>query len=321
MIVWCSDEYKKMYRHKYNNLARRTDTIWSSDMLYDTMIGLFGVNTGKYNSKYDFTSDSYNLKQEDALVFNGAKNYTDKSNYIYWQDINSKYLVDTNQSLRIFPNNVNSAGELKDIWNEGFRSFGIDLWLDNESALKLGSSEEALGLELKELLSYIDYAKIKHIYLHIQNMNNTNYKKVLQQLEILNKKFNLKDKSTISSKNKLEFFRQFKQKGWVTSFSLPTKRILNLMKENNISAREKFAEKISQKIILEEVSAVLFDPKVYPFIKKYIEPKLSNNTIYHGLSSPSLDNKNFKQQLLENKLFLDDRVKILFTAYRSQFDL
>jgi len=323
MIAWFSDEYKNRYSVKYNQLKKRTETLFSNDMFYDTLIGLFNIQTDKYNLKYDFTSSKYSLKPKDALTLKGKKHYADKNNYIYWQTVNAKYLINTNQSARIFPHRVNSVGKLHDIWNDGLHSFEVDVKFgdNNTTTFQMGHNHGVMGIELETFLLSIDYSKIERIWLDFKNLNVNNYKLALERLEYLNKKFDIKRKFIVESGSTAEFFKELREAGWHTSYYMPTEKIVKLLKGNTITAMKDLANKIANQTKLQNVSAVSFDNRLYPFIKKYLEPLIDKNIVYHIWYAPALEDSNFKEKLLSNKMYLDDRVKTLLTTYKSQFNL
>jgi hypothetical protein len=323
MIAWFNEGYKKTYPKKYHNLLNRTELLYSNDMLYDTMIGIFGIKTDRYNSKFDFSSDSYELKDKDALVLHGKRKYTDKSNIIYWQKINTKYLIDTNQSSRIFPHRIDSIGKLKDIWNDGFRSFEVDVRFgdNNTTTFQMGHNHGVMGVGLEEFLNSIDYNKIKRVWLDFKNLNYKNHESALQELEKLDKKYNIKKKLIVESGTTGEFFKLFNVKGWHTSYYLPTGRIINLLKKNDTKEMQNLSLKIAKQTETQHLSAVSFDYRLYPFVKQYLEPKISDKIVYHMWLAPALGDVDFVEKLKKNKLYLDNRVKTLLSTYKSQFNL
>jgi len=323
LLTWFSDSFKKEYPKKYSNLLSRSETLFSNDMLYNTMLGIFGIKTDKYNAIYDFSSDKYKLESKDALVLHGKKHYTDKSNHLYWQKTNAKYLIDSNQSSRIFPHRVNSVGKLKDIWNNGFRSFEVDVRFgDHNTRTYTVEHDKDMGdTELDKFLSYIDTTKIQQVWLDFKNLNAKNYTQALERLEYLDNKYHIKDKFIVESGTTKEFFKLIRAKGWHTSYYLPTNKIVKLLKDNNISGMESISEKIAYQTQIQALSAVSFDHRLYPFVKKYLEPKITNNIVYHIWYAPPLYNTDFKDKLLKNKLYKDNRVKTLLTTYKSQFNL
>ena len=323
MLTWFSDKFKKEYPKKYSNLTKRKETLFSNDMLYDSMLGLFGVKTDRYHATYDFSSDEYKLEPKDALTLHGKKHYTDKSNHLYWQKVNTEYLLDTNQSSRIFPHRVDSVGKLRDIWNEGFRSFEMDVRFGdkNTTTFKVGHNPPLMGIGLEKFLNYIDTTKIQRVILNIQNLNNLNYRSVLTRLEYLNNKYHLNNKLIVESGTKDDFFKEFSNNEWHTSYYLPTVTILKLLKDNNETKMEVMATEVSKEMKNQNVSAISFEDKLYPWIKKYLEPKIDSNIIYHSWYAPALYTVYFQENLLKKELYLDQRVKTLLSTYDSQFEL
>jgi len=322
LVVWVSGKYKEKYGSRYRNLLDNTDKLFSNDMLYDTLIGMFGVETERYDSKYDLTSSNYKLNPEDALVLSGLRHYTDKDNYIYWQRVNAEFLIDTNKSSRIFPHRVDSIGKLRDIWNDGFRSFEVDVRFgdNNTATFEVGHDLNSMGgINLERFLSSIDSSQIQRVWLDFKNLNKDNYKSALSRLEYLNKKFNLKNKFIVESNNKSEFFKEFRKAEWHTSYYMPTVTLLKFLREQKFKELHKLAIKIGSQAKRQNLSAVSFDCRLYPFVKDYLEPEISDKIAYHIWYAPILSDPNFRKQLLDDKLFLDKRIKTLLTPYKSQF--
>ena len=323
MIAWFSNDYKREYSSKYNNILNNTDALYSNDLLYDTMIGIFGIKTDMYNDEHDLTSKYYKLSSKNAKYFAGTKNYANKGNHIYWQKKNAKYLIESNQSSRIYPHRVNSIGKAIDVWNNGFRSFEVDVRFgDNEtSTFHMGHNHGVMGVSLDEFLNHIEHEKIEQIWLDFKNLNKSNHKNALARLEYLNKKYNVKKKFIIESSTKSVFFNKFKKAGLYTSYYLPTATVNKLLKKKKIEKIEKLSLKIAKQVEEQKLSAISFDHRIYSFVKQYLEPKMSHEVVYHVWYAPDLADINFKEKLLKNTLYLDDRVKTLLSVFKSQFDL
>ena len=242
--------------------------------------------------------------------------------YEYTQKNNARYLIDSNQSSRIFPHRVDSIGKLKDIWNNGFRSFEVDVRFgdNNTSKFFIGHNLGDSKITLEKFLSSIKYNNIERVWLDFKNLNKDNYKDASIRLEYLDRKFKIKNKFIVESGNKMQFFKFFNISGWHTSYYMPT-NIVKLIKEHKNIEMEQLSLKISKQVKMQNVSAISFDSRLYPFVKKYMEPKISKNIVYHIWYAPFLASFNFKSELLSNKLFLDERVKTLLTIYRSKFNI
>jgi hypothetical protein len=224
MIAYFSKKYKETYTDKYNNLLKNKNKLYSNDMFYDTLVGIFDIQTDRYDAKYDFSSSRYLLDEKDALVIHGKKYYADANNYIYWQKHNIDYLLDTNQTSRVFPHSVTSTAKEYELLSAGFK---------------------------------------KH------------------------------------------------EKNLAKSYTL---------KPANYKDKNLFAKKVAAQLSLQKYYAISFDYKMYDFVKKYLEEKISDKIIYYVHSSLSLKDINFKDKLLKNKIYLDKRVKIFLVDYESQFD-
>lgn len=322
MLAWFSDEYKTMYANKFNLLQKRENTLFSNDLFYDSLLGIIGLETDRYSALYDLTAKEYNLNAKNALVLNGKKKYTD-DNDIYWQNINSKYLIETKQNSRIYPHRVNSIGKLNEIWNIGFRAFEVDVRFgdNNTTTFQVGHNDGVMGVSLEAFLSNVDYTQIQQIWLDFKNLNKNNYEKALVRLDELNKKFNLKNKMIVESSTEDEFFNLFQKQRWHISYYLPTDSILDLIKGHKSTRMEKLAAKIAVQVKKQNLSSVSFDYRLYPFVNKYLEPNISNKIVYHVWGAPRLSNPQFKDELLNNKLYLDERVKTLLSKYKSPFEL
>lgn len=91
-LAWFSPLYKKRYLFSYTNFEKHQNKLFSNDMVYDTLIGLFGIKTEHYKKIYDLTSSEYVLTEEEALVLHGKKKYVSPENHCYWERKNEKLL-------------------------------------------------------------------------------------------------------------------------------------------------------------------------------------------------------------------------------------
>ena len=319
MIAWFSNSYKQQYSDKYKNLVSHLNTLFSNDMLYDTLIGIFDIKTKKYNPKYDFSSKKYALKPKDALTLHGKKHYIDKSNHIYWQQFNAQYLCESNQSTRIFPFRVDSIGKLKDIWQDGFRSFELDvIYGDNNTNSFLVEPQKGISdVTFEEFISFVDSSKIKKIWLDFKNLNRDNYKKALKRLSLLDKKYHFKNRTIVEATTTEPFFNEFRKNDWHISYYLPTNTIL----KSDSKSLKLIAQQIANQTKEQNLSAISFDSRVYSFVKHYLEPLISKRIVYHSWFAPALYDTKFREKLLKNRLYQDKRVKTILAPYDSQFDL
>ncbi|RLA62524.1 MAG: hypothetical protein DRQ78_07975, partial [Epsilonproteobacteria bacterium] len=322
LLGWFSEEYKNHYPDKYNNFLNRTHSLFSNDMFYDTMIGMIGVKTDRYNAIYDLSSSKYELKDEDALTLHGTKRYIDKSNYKYWQKENEKYLIDTNQSSRIIPHRANSMGILSDMWSDGIRSFEFDAIFRKDNTFQTGHDRGIAGPLLEEYFNAIDINETERIWFDFKNLNKHNYKNILARLEYLDNKYHLKSKLIFESPTGESYYKEFRKAGWHTSFYMPTGTIVGLLARNEQDKMRILAKKIAQQIKIQNTAAISFDSRLYPFVKKYLEPMLSKEIVYHSWGGiPALFDIDFEEKLLKNAMYHDKRIKTIICDYESEFRL
>ena len=91
------------------------------------------------------------------------------------------------------------------------------------------------------------------------------------------------------------------------------------MKDNK--KMEILSKDIAKQISLQHVSSISLSMGSYVWIKQYLEAKIPENIVYNIKASLPLYDIDFKKKLLNNKSFLDKRVKTLLCTYDSQFEL
>jgi heptose-I-phosphate ethanolaminephosphotransferase len=222
LLAWFSEAYQSQYGRQYENLRNHQQTLFSNDLLYNTLLGTFGIRTSAYEPQYDFSSEAYALNPRDALVLHGKRKYLAPENHLYWQHANAAFLKQTGQASRIFPHRVNSVGKLKDIWNDGFRSFEVDVRFEEKGspAFRVGHNEGVMGLELEAFLSQVNPPEIEKIWLDFKNLTPENHKQALDRLAYLDQKFGLKEKVIVESGYNRQLFQSLSCPG-LAHFLLP----------------------------------------------------------------------------------------------------
>ncbi len=78
MLMYFSKEYQERYKNRYQTLSKNKNKLYSNDLFYDTLIGIFNIETKRYNKQYDLSSKAYQLNEKDALVLHGKRPYEKK---------------------------------------------------------------------------------------------------------------------------------------------------------------------------------------------------------------------------------------------------
>ncbi len=84
-IAWFSEEYTNRYPLVFSTFKSHRETLFSNDLFYDTLIGIFNIETNNYNKKYDLSNKKFLLNPDDAVTLHGDIHYTDKNNHFYWK--------------------------------------------------------------------------------------------------------------------------------------------------------------------------------------------------------------------------------------------
>ena len=224
---------------------------------------------------------------------------------------------------KFFPHRVNSFGKLKDVWELGYRSFEVDMVFDykKDGKFYVGHNDGVMGTDLESFLKSVDYKQINRMWFDFKNLNKNNYKEAFVELERLNSIFDLKNKVILETSWKDEEFKKFSESSWHTSYYLPTGTMKNLLDNQDIKGLEDLANNISKQILNQDLKAVSFDNKYYEFVKKYLEPKISNEIVYHSWYGPAINSDNLEKQIKDSLIYNDSRIKTFLCSFKTNFNL
>ena len=76
-FVYLSPEYRALYPELMVQLKKHAQIVFTNDLIFDTVAGLFQAKTNLYNPEYDFSSPQYSLTKEQALTFHGKEKISD----------------------------------------------------------------------------------------------------------------------------------------------------------------------------------------------------------------------------------------------------
>ena len=74
MFTYLSQGYIESNRDKYTNLLEKQDVFFTTDMLYNTLMGLMTAYGNCYNALEDLTSREFKYKLDDLKTFSGKEN-------------------------------------------------------------------------------------------------------------------------------------------------------------------------------------------------------------------------------------------------------
>lgn len=315
MLFWFSDTYQKRYPQHYHTLRKHTDTLFSNDLWYDTLIGLMNIKTDHYNPASDLSSPSYRLDPRDALVLHGKRHYTEKANTFYWQKANIRYLQKQQLTAKIVPLHVNTLAKYKEVRNSGISLYETDVYLmeNPQMRFRLGTDVQWLGMTLEDFLHRTEGEKAGQMVLHLMNATPSNKEKAIQRLVLLDQQYRLKNTVTLVVSDAA--YLSLAEKGWHVSYALPKEKMLST------SDREAVAQRIAKEVFAHKLESLTFDEKIYPWVKQYLEPLLPKKVHYNVWTSLRLYDNQLQSKLLYDKRLTDPRVHRLFCAFHSPFEL
>jgi glucan phosphoethanolaminetransferase (alkaline phosphatase superfamily) len=84
LIIWVSEKYRKQYPKKVQALQLNRNKLFSNDLIFDTLIGLYDIPLKQfYNPRFDLSNSHYNLKDNEALTLHGKIPYVSDKNLFY----------------------------------------------------------------------------------------------------------------------------------------------------------------------------------------------------------------------------------------------
>lgn len=272
-------------------------------------------------------SDNHSLATQNTSSKNKSRKQQQKENI--------KNLLARGEGVRIFPHRANSVGKLKDLWQNGYRAFELDVfYTDGKDCLAIGHDRDHMSDTcLIDFFSHIPNAnQLKRVWLDVKNLHTVNLKKMLARLKQIAKKWNYKEEFIFETDMQEEDLKHISQAGYHTSYYLPTRSIIDLLQKNDQQSLRKMAIRLARQVTEQEVHAVSFDERLYPFTKNYLESHLPTSYVYHTWVATDyrgypyslhdkLGDSGFLANMRSKKYYSDQRVKTILVHYESDFHL
>lgn len=342
MLMWFSEEYKEKYSHVYNNLYKHLNSLFPTELLYDTLIGIFGISTSMRELEYDLSNKNFKIDENKIYVLYGkhklkmgdnqpyiydfTRKYNDRSNKIYHQVTNISKLKNENQIGRIIPHRVDSIGKLSQVLYDGYFAFELDLIFRediNGDYFEVGHDEKTRSyMKFYDFLSKLPISDIEIIWLDVKNISEENIHKVKKRLSALDEHYKLKDKIIVETGATSPLVSILSDSGFQTSYYLPTRILVELLKKDEQETLRIKANEIARQVAVQKMRAVSFDLRLYPFVKQYLETLIDDSIVYYTwFPGTNLVDPGFIEKLHGRPYFDDPRVKIILVTYYSDFTL
>ena len=219
---------------------------------------------------------------------------------------------------RVIPHKVNSVKKLNKIIADGYYSFELDLIFkeENRGYFVIGRDENIKSAyKLNDFLKILPPNKVEKLWFDIKNLQHHMVENVIQQLIQLDNQFQLKNKIIFESPITSDAFAKISAVSFHTSYYLPN-QLIHLMNELIDEKLQSKATEIARQIETQQVTAISFDFRIYPFVKKYLEQHIPPSIVYHTWDlSLSLIEPTFIHKLLQTNYYNDPRIKTILVNY------
>ena len=322
LLLWLSEGYRQRYPGRTRILAAHTEALFSNDRIHDTVLGLAAVRTPHHDTRNDLSSAEYRLDPPQALTLHGQRLYTEPAHRRYHQRHNATL---QGADARLLPHRVDTIGKLRQLWADGYRGLEVDVLFEESDGPRfaVGHDRDHLaGISLERLLESVETSALRKIWLDLKNLTDENVMAVLSRLERLDRRFSLKDLAIIETPSPSPLVARLREAGWQTSYYLPTGELRDLMASGDDSALLRRATEIARQVSRQRMAAVSFDWRLYPFVKRHLEPLLDPAIRYHLWDlSLAFHDPDLPHTLAQTPWYGDERVDTALLRFDSPFDL
>ena len=221
---------------------------------------------------------------------------------------------------KVIPHRINTKEHLIEIQNEGFRVWELDLVFystgtENYFLVQHGA-DTSISISLYDYLSIANMDKVIKLWFDVKNLNDSNLYAALNRLNFLDSTFDISRRIILESKIKNPELKIFRKYNWHTSYYIPYEQIEDWIDNNDTIAQYNYGQILSNQLLMQDIAAVSFDVTCYSFVKKYLEPYISYNLVYHSWDMTlSLKEKDFIRNYFEKDYSDDNRVKTVIIPY------
>ena len=325
MLAWFSEGYRREYHARYDALRGRVNAIFGTDFVFDTVLGMAGVETPQRDELSDLSGPAWGRAAMELDLLDGTRNFLEEANVRYHQRANLAKLAQRDLLSRILPHRVNSIGKLSQVLYDGWRGLEVDALYrtgGEEEYFEVGHDEgHASANRVSDVLERMPAGRPRKLWLDVKNLDAGNVDALTSHLIRLDGRFGLKG-AMIFESQAAELLPRIAREGFHTSYYLPTELLDRLSKARDTDGLDREARRIARVVGAGGLSAVSFAASLYPFVKEHLEPLLPATVAYHtwdttlDLASPS-----FLPQLMATGWFADRRVQTILVTYHSELDL
>lgn len=237
MVTLVSDKWKTRYKEAFEKMRLHKDSPYTTDCLYDYLLGLSGIKTDEYEADKDLTETGYGLTWENAMTLWTDKNlqlqfyakteahklaedplYIKRKNIRFLNEKNNKYLAV----------NCDSVGAAREALEGGFCGVEINITPTEDEIMMGHAPELIMNMTFEEWLKEVPQDKMERLWLDVKFSSTDLLEHALEELERLDKVYHLKGRSFVEVSVPDERVKLFSDAGWeVSYYFLPTRNAIS----------------------------------------------------------------------------------------------
>ena len=257
-LVFPTRSYIRKYPHTYESLLKNRDKLFNNAFVYDSIIGITGIKTKKFNPAHSVASDSYRLDENESYTLDGKQLYTSAENFYYHKQKNIRDAIRQKRHISLdgFP-------DFLELY-EDYR-YGID-------TLDLRLKEEKKGLYIANsryhisLTEFLRFTKRKKMHLFL-NLYFEDVKDIKKSMRTVFKDFGKNVRIYLSLKNIKRLPPKFAYIDNI-GLQLDSERIYRAITQMSGEV-EKLAEIYRKTLMKYRIKSIAFDEKIIQFVYRY----------------------------------------------------
>jgi hypothetical protein len=279
-----------------------------------------GIETPHYDAGNDLSAAEYRLTLDLARTLHGRRRIAD-------DPLVAQRLFNSEAGAgRVIAHRVNTLAKLDDAGRAGFDGVEVDLLFRDSAGgyFELGHDEVSrTGGELEAFLDAAARWRFSKVWLDIKNLDSDNYRQALQELERLAVRHPwVRDIAIVESSARDAWFARFAERGWHTSYYLPTEEILGAMRAPDPAARERLAGSIARQVNEQGTAAISYDVRLHAFVQRHLQRRLDPHVVYHVWDLSVLASEPGAWRRLEAAdYYRDERIRTIIVAIQSAYSI
>jgi hypothetical protein len=217
---------------------------------------------------------------------------------------------------------VDALEKLAEVLRDGCGGYEIDLIYRQAGAFfEVAHDEETkTGVDLVRFLEAPGAPRSLRIWFDVKNADPERMDALVRAMQDLDRKYGLRERIIFESQTTSPALARMVDAGFHVSYYLDTEELEPLVRAGDEPRLDVAARRIARQASLQRVGALSFDAALYPFVKRWVEPRLSGELAYHtwDLGLP-LTSRTFLADLERQAYFRDLRVRTILVPYESSF--